>query len=134
MGISSAQTKTKWSLFFIANLALLFVIGISAIRESYRGWSVDREIHALEQKVDRLDGRRMQLETLAEKMQTSPYLEREARAKLGLQKPGEHVIVLEGVSATHTSWSVDVTPPPVPVVILKSNPVYWFDYFTNTRS
>ena len=131
---SSIATKAKWPLFLLANVAILLVVGISTIRESYRGWSVDREIRSLEQKAEALEGRKAELTDLAIKMQNPQYIEREARAKLGLQKPGEKVVILEGITATHTTWSVDITTkPPEPEPNL-SNPERWWRYFTKSNS
>ncbi|MDF1496539.1 MAG: septum formation initiator family protein [Patescibacteria group bacterium] len=127
---SQLANKAKWPLFLVANIAILFVVGVSTIRETYRGWSVDREIIALEQKAASLEGRRGELAAFADKMQSPQYVEREARAKLGLQKPGEHVIILEGVSATSSEWSIEITPPPPVAIDTRSNPKRWWDYFT----
>ncbi len=124
-------SKAKWPLFLLANIAILFVVGMSTVRETYRGWSVDREIQALESKAASLEGRRSELAAFAEKIQSTQYLEREARAKLNLQKPGEHVIILEGVSPAEVEWSsISITPEPPAMVDIRSNPERWWDYFT----
>jgi cell division protein FtsB len=123
-------SQAKWPLFLIANIAILLVVGMSTLRETYRGWNVDREIQALEQKAASLEGRRSELASFADKLQSPQYIEREARAKLGLQKPGEHVIILEGVSATSSEWSIEITPPPPVAMDTRTNPRRWWDYFT----
>jgi len=125
----SLAAKAKWLLFLIANLAVLLVVGVSTVRESYRGWTVDHEISALEGKAQALEGRKMELGQLAARMQEPSYVEREARSKLGLQKPGEKVVVLEGVSATHTVWNIDVVAVAQPADTM-SNPDRWWQYFT----
>ncbi len=127
---ANLASKAKWPLFLMANLAILLVVGMSTIRETYRGWSVDKEIQALEQKAAELEGRRSELAVFADKLQSPQYIEREARAKLGLQKPGEHVIILEGVSATTSEWTIEIVPPPPVAVDTRSNPKRWWDYFT----
>lgn len=126
--------KAKWPLFLIANVAVLLVVGMSTIRETYRGWSVDQEIQALEQQAAALEGRRSELAAFANRMESPEYVEREARAKLGLQKPGEHVIILEGVKATGSQWSIDITPTPPPARDTRSNPERWWDYFTKPNT
>lgn len=124
-------SKAKWPLFLLANLALVFVVGVSTVRETYRGWAVDQEIRTLEQKAQALEGRRSELTVLASQMQSPSYVEREARAKLGLQKPGENVVVLDGVTATVTSsWQVDVATIPSKPDERLSNPQRWWRYFT----
>lgn len=114
----------------MANLAVLLVVGVATIRESYRGWTVDNEISNLEQKAQDLEGRKSQLGVLASQIQDQSFIERQARAKLGLQKPGEHVVILEGVAATQTAWQIDVVTPPANAPDTLSNPRRWWRYFT----
>lgn len=128
-GKKSLANKAKWPLFLMANVAVLLVVGMSTVRETYKGWTVDHEIRALEMKAQALEGRKMQLSELAAKMQESDYAEREARAKLNMQKPGEKVVVLEGVAATQTTWQIDVVTAPPPPVVNLSNPERWWHYF-----
>jgi cell division protein FtsB len=129
----SLVSKAKWPLFLMANLAVLLVVGVATVRESYRGWTVDNEIQNLELKAQALEGQKMQISTMAAKMQDTSYVEREARLKLGLQKPGEHVVVLEGVSATQTVWNLDIVNQPTPSDTM-SNPQRWWRYFTQGGS
>ncbi|MBU1032924.1 septum formation initiator family protein [Patescibacteria group bacterium] len=128
----SWKTFVRWPVFLLANLALLFVLGVSTVRETYRGWTVDREIHALESEADTLEGRKMQLEALTQELISDDRIEYEARARLGRKKEGERVIVLQGFSATPT-W----TSQPLGVISnfsettksSKSNPELWWEYF-----
>ncbi len=128
-GKKSLANKAKWPLFLMANVAVLLVVGMSTVRETYKGWTVDHEIKALEMKAQALEGRKMQLSELASKMQESDYAAREARAKLNMQKPGEKVVILEGVAATQTTWQIDVVTAPPPPVVNLSNPERWWQYF-----
>lgn len=111
-------------------MALLLVVGISTVRETYRGWTVDAEISALEQKAEQLEGRRTQLASMASRLQSDPYAERQAREKLGLQKPGEHIVILEGFNATSTTMELAVAETPDEAADLRSNPQRWWDFFT----
>lgn len=119
--------------FLIANLALFAVIGFSMARQSYRGWSVDREISALEEEVSRLEGKKLRLETLTQELVSEERVEMEARSRLGRQKPGERVVVLYGRAATDT-WTGedvfgDVPVERTPATDPRSNPQKWWDYF-----
>lgn len=119
--------------FLIVNVALLLVFGVSTVRESYRGWTVDREIHALEAQASALEGRKLELETLTKDLGSTDRIEYEARARLGQKKPGERVIVLEGYSAT-TTWTagsaqISETTPETDSDVPKNNPEQWWDYF-----
>ncbi|MFA5129356.1 MAG: septum formation initiator family protein [Patescibacteria group bacterium] len=117
--------------------AALFVIFLAAatVRQGYQGWKVDQEIKALEAEANALEGRNHQLVQLAQNLQTSDRLDLEARKRLGMQQPGEHVVVMEGYAATGT-WdsSVDLSggvsagtdQGSSPTA---SNPERWFEYF-----
>jgi cell division protein FtsL len=123
--------------FLIVNLAILLVIGISTVRESYRGWTVDHEIHALEAQAASLEGRRLQLDSLTRELTSADRVEYEARAKLGRKKPGERVIVLEGYSASAT-WSTDGEADPSSLTTQvaqppQTNPQRWLTYFFSNR-
>jgi cell division protein FtsB len=130
----SWRTIVRLPAFLIINVALLFVIGISTVRESYRGWTVDREINALEAQATALEGRKLQLETLTRDLVSTDRVEYEARARLGRKQPGERVIVLEGYS-TSATWSGDevatdvIAPAAVPEERQKTNPERWWSYF-----
>ena len=126
------RKMARWPIFLLANLAVVLVLGISTARETFRGWTADREVAALEAEAQSLEGRKMQLESLAAELVSSERIEYEARARLGQKKPDERVIILEGFSATPT-WndpvrSVSVAPELAPQVA-KSNLQLWWEYF-----
>lgn len=129
----SWRNVIRWPAFLLANAALLLLIGVSTVRETYRTWSVDREIHALEAQAASLEGNKLQLEMLAKDLVSPDHIEYEARARLDRKKPGERVIVLEGVS-TSATWSGD-TMAQQPVATqsspsaLMTNPQRWWAYF-----
>ena len=116
------------------NLVLMFVVGISTIRETYRGWSVEKEIQTLEAHAAALEGRKLQLQTLTQELVSPERVELDARSRLGLKKPNERVIILEGVSPPSSStWQGDsmssseiVSTPPEKHL---SNPEHWLRYF-----
>lgn len=126
------RTIVRLPAFLIVNTALLLVIGISTVRESYRGWSVDHEINALEAQASTLEGQKLQLDELTKQLASPDHVDYEARAKLGQKKPGERVIVLEGYDASAT-WTGQTAQAEQPVdaapVASKSNPERWWDYF-----
>ncbi|MEO5927959.1 MAG: septum formation initiator family protein [Patescibacteria group bacterium] len=126
------RTIVRLPAFLIVNAALLLVIGISTVRESYRGWSVDHEIHALEAQASTLEGQKIQLDALTKQLGSPDHIDYEARAKLGQKKPGERVVVLEGyeTSATWTGQAgQDDTLLDAPTIEPKTNPERWWSYF-----
>ena len=121
---------SRWPLMLVGSAVLLFVVGIATVRESYRGWKVDREINALESQADELEGRNARLRELADALQAPERLEVEARARLGLREPGEHVVVLTGFGATGSwqgSLALDVVSERP--VVDRANSTLWWDYF-----
>lgn len=54
LGATMAGSKLwrGWPLLLVGSVVLLFVVGAATVRESYRGWRVDREIQALESQAE----------------------------------------------------------------------------------
>ncbi len=78
---------------FAAVLILIFII-INLGRESYRKHQLTKEINNLKSEIERLDGRNQQLMNLMDYFKEESFLEKEARLKLNLKKPGEKVVIL----------------------------------------
>ncbi len=120
-----AFTVAKWSLAFAANGVLLFVIGVSTVRETYREWKVDQEIVALEQKIETFEGKKLGLTELASRMSTDEAVDRQARVQLGLQRPGERVFVVRGIGDDVTgAMAMEFTAEPE-----GGNPGRWLKHF-----
>ncbi|MBI4138583.1 septum formation initiator family protein [Candidatus Uhrbacteria bacterium] len=126
---SPLKALARWPVFLIGNVALLTVIGASTVRETYRGWTVDREIQALESQAASMEGRRMQLASLTEQFVSSERVEFEARTRLGMKKPDERVVVLQGFSAGSPSGDAAAAGYPDAPADPRSNPEKWRDYF-----
>lgn len=131
----SPETTTPWSrlvrwpAFLVANVALFLLVGVSTLRETYRGWTVEREIHALESQAQDLEGRKLKLVELATNLTSPENVELDARRELGWKKEGEQVVVLAGYEAS-SSWHGTPTPVAVvPAERLQSNPSRWWSYF-----
>ena len=117
----------RWPAFLVANLALFLLIGVSTVRETYRGYTVDREIHALENQAATLEGRKMKLAELTQAVSSSERVELEARSRLGLKKDGEKVFVLTGYQATDRA--ADSSLFIAQSQNSPSNAILWFNYF-----
>ncbi len=124
------KTVIHWPVFLAANIAILLLIGVSTVRETYKGWTVDREIHALDQQATALEGRKSKLMELTQSLTATDTLDVEARERLGWKKPDERVIVLSGWEAP-TSAPKDITAfADIPSERLTTpNPELWWDYF-----
>ena len=81
-------------IFIFAASFILIALAISVIRESYHKAKLAEEIEGLKSEVERLEGRNQQLSSLLGYFKEDTYLEKEARLKLNLKKPGEKVVIL----------------------------------------
>lgn len=122
----------RWSLFVIVSLFLFFAVSVSSIRETYREWKFDQELKRMQNEIEQLEGRKLELAELLNRLDSPDALDKEARTRLGLKKPGERVIILRGFDGTSSTWSDDaVTLAPVTSSTpdTRTNPQLWFDYF-----
>ena len=111
------------SWLFLICLAVVFgLVGIGLGRELLRARTIEKQIAALQAEAKRLEGRNTELLDLSTKLKDPEFVEREARTRFGLKKPGEEVIVVRA----STSSAAEV-PPSVAVSNLKA----WWLYFFN---
>ena len=83
------------------NLVLLFLVAWGFAGELARNNSMKRDIARLEGQALKLENENFDIAQLGQKFAATDALEREARLNLGLQKPGESVIIIK-----------ETTPPP----------------------
>jgi len=107
------------------------VVGISTVRETYREWQVDQEIKHLQAQIEQYEGRKLSLVELLSRLDSAEAMDKEARTRLGLKKPGERVIILQGADGMQASWQDDLALADSEATApdLRSNPQRWFDYF-----
>lgn len=72
----------------------LLVVSAFMLREVQRKKSIQTEISNLEQELVQLDQETRRLEGVLEYLKTDAYVEREAKKRLGLQLPGEQVVLI----------------------------------------
>lgn len=81
---------------FVIILTIVFILVFVALsRESYRYFKVNQEIKDLEQKIEELKERNEELSKMENYFQSKDFIEREARVKLNLTKPGEKLIIIK---------------------------------------
>ena len=122
----------RWPFLFAASGAAFLIVGVSAGRETYQQWKVDQEIKGLQTQVETLEGRRITLLDTIQKLSSADELDKEARLRLDLKKPGERVIVLRGFtpgSADDAPAGTTASSAPGP-----SNPQKWFAYFFSNKN
>ena len=123
--MSAPSRKTTGVFFrskiFLAGLLVAaFLVAIAAGREWYANYLTQSEIQKLEEQSRELEARRLELLDLVKKYESGEFIEREARVQLGLQRPGESVLVVQ--PSNRSSQPIVEEKP-------RSNPQRWRDYF-----
>lgn len=80
--------------FLVALAALALIVGFSVSREWYRKHQLQLEYRSLQSEVDKLENKNGEIATLIEYLKNDEGLEKEARRRLNLKKPGESVVVI----------------------------------------
>lgn len=89
-----------------------------------RGREIDQETSRLEQEVEALRVRNVQLGDLLRYLNSETYAEQRARLEFGLVKPGEEVAVVPLAKPT-----ADSTPTPATPVPREGSLRSWWSYF-----
>lgn len=116
--------------FVFVLIGIVVFLGVSVTREVLRKLEISYETHKLEADVARLEKRNNDLKDVIALLNSSSIQDKEARVKLGLQAPGEHVVLFPDRDASN-----EVTLPDsdtiryIPIRDYKSNPEKWFAYF-----
>ncbi len=133
--------RFRWLL--VINLGLVVFLGMSLGREYVRSRDIQSQIDALTAQADALQAHNLELSELATAFQTESFLEREARLKLGLKKPGETVVIVQeeagvvpvstvqgdsSVAATNADPRTALTEQQETLATL-ANPWKWWYYF-----
>lgn len=92
---SFQERLLSWRFLFVVNLVIIVFLSLSLGREVVRNKTIQSEIHTLEQQVVALTGENSKIGELQSALQSESYIEREARLKLGMKKPGEQVVVIQ---------------------------------------
>lgn len=114
--------SSKSFIFFL--LVVLVLIAVALGRESYRYFKINQDIKNLEKKIEELKKSNEELIGLEEYFQSEDFLEKQARLKLNLTKPGEKVIIIKqieqeiGIAEQSTGMAKEI-----------SNIQNWWEYF-----
>jgi cell division protein FtsB len=77
------------------NLVIIVLLSLSLGREVVRNYEIQSEIYQLQAQAESLAVKNSEISELYTAIQTESYIEREARLKLGMKKPGESVVVVQ---------------------------------------
>lgn len=126
----------RWRLLLVVNILVVVFLGFSLSREVVRSRVISAEIAQLQAQADKLAAQNIDLSELRTAMQTESYIEREARLKLGMKKPGETVVVVqEDMKTTTNLETVNLNDPlgfildDASATVVIANPTKWWYYF-----
>ena len=105
-----------WYRFFNSKLALfglvalVILIGYSVIREKGEQQETTQNFRSLEQEIAELENQSLELAAMIKYLRSDEFVEREARQKLNLQKPGEKVVLIaeDQAAASNVAGDMDM--------------------------
>lgn len=129
----------KWRLLFVVNVLLILFLSVTLGRDFLKTREIQKEIDALQTQADELVAKNFSVSELQTAIQTQSFIEREARLKLGMKKPGEKVIVFtnDQVIGKDVSNNSDNDSDPLGLVLDTqeqesiANSTKWWYYFFN---
>lgn len=131
------QRLLELRLLLVVNAVILVLFSLSFGREFIRNFEIQRDIESLQTQADELSATNLQISQLNTAFQTESFIEREARLKLGMKKPGETVVVIQSPQEG-TAQEVVLSDQTDPLNILTdepstpervANPNKWWYYF-----
>ncbi len=124
LGYNKKKYSTKAffeSRFVNIILVVLLILSLTkVVKEAIVRYEINKEITALENQLGDLESKSGKIENMIAYLKTDQYIEKEARTKLNLVKPGEKQINF--TSSTDTYAKVDANKE-------DSNYIKWFNYF-----
>ncbi len=127
----------RWRLFFVVNVLFLFLLGFTFGREYLKTREIQKEIDGLQAQADALEVKNLSMNELSTAIQTQSFIEREARLKLGMKKPGENVVIFTDDAGANEDLVVDEANPNDPLGLVRvvedrktiPNATKWWYYF-----
>jgi cell division protein FtsB len=115
-----AKKKFWGSNIFTSVLVIILVFSIIKVsKEIMLRYEINQQINELETKLSDLESKTNKMDELIAYLKTDEYIEKEARLKLNLSKPGEHQINISGDKQIQEELVNNNDP----------NLIKWFNYF-----
>lgn len=118
---SRSRSLFTSKVLLLVAIATIVVTVSAMVREGQRRKMVAKEIRTMQEEVARLEQQRNRLGDLIRSAESPEFLEREARLRLGLQKPGESVLIVPEVTGAATGNETAPSASP-------SNPQKWWKH------
>ncbi len=117
----------------VVSIILAIFFTIQLISEIRNRQDISDEIRRLEAQIEATTAENQELSEFIDSWHTSSRLEKEARLKLGLQKPGERVVVIDRPQTESTSTRASGILARADTLQQKEqlNITKWWNYFFN---
>lgn len=118
--------------FFPLIIVLIAILGSSFFKSYTENKSVDNDLESLKREIEDLEKNNNDLGRLIEYFNSSFFVEKEAREKMGLKKEGENVLVVEGGLRFEEDDKV-VSVNNKQLADNNSMPKLWWNYFFDKK-
>jgi len=119
------------SKIFLIIILVIFLFAVYfLVKISFRRNQVDQKIAELEKQAEKIKKENAAIEKLIEYLEDPVFKEREARLKLGLQKPDEKVVV---IIPPDENSGLEVEKKEVSSQKKRLNPQKWWNYFWGNK-
>ena len=120
--------RIRHSKLLAVGLIVLLVLVVTATAKEKKSQQKTKDnINTLEQEIAELKGQNSNLSSLIEYLRSDGFVDREAREKLNMQKPGEKVVLVSEARKNSGQVAGAVT------IEEKSNWQLWKEYFFGKR-
>lgn len=119
-------------ILLLISLSILIFFSTNLVKEIINRRDLKKEISTLEEEINRLEGRNQELANLIGYFESLAFVEKEARTKLNLRKPGEKIIIVaEEEIPTSTTEQFLTSPSSLLTTEVKTltNQGRWWNYF-----
>lgn len=143
--ISLGRRLIQWRFLLTVNFVFVLFLGVTLGRQYVRSYEIQKEIDKLTTQAEELSARNISLAQLQTAVQTESFIEREARLKLGLKKPGEEVVIIQEFVPPHREQSLQnasgneedplnfVLNPTAPTPQVANVTKWWYYFFDKPR-
>jgi len=115
-------------IFNIAGLVVVVYLVVVLAQTIKSNYDLGRQITSMKAQMSLLQDQNNQLSYNIQYFKTNSYLDKEARSQLGLQLPGEHVIIIPGDTASSTPSQIATPGAPA-----KSNFQQWLAFLSGNN-
>lgn len=117
-------------IFLAIGLIILVFFSLTLGKRVFEQRKINQEIKKLEEEIEILESRNSELSKLIEYLNTNLYIEEAARIKLGLQKPGESVVIVPNeIFNEQDEKKKENSQVNNKTILEQSNASKWWDYF-----